>query len=474
MQIGEILDRGQSQEYDSLIESIEGQVPDDLQGTTLRNGPGVLQIGDDRVAYVDGLSAIGGVEFGHGTPYFRSRFARTTLYEEEMAAGRMVRRRAFTNLPRRWSNLLNVNVGIPGNHDIYHWNDRIYLGDVGNYAVDPRTFDVIGPETWNGAVGKRDQTAAMPRPDHHAGRLTAYTVSAGAKQIVRMLELDAELQVNNRREAQIYGFVHDQIATEHYLLVIDNPARASVAKILWGKERIFPSFAWPEELSPQLLLVRRDRDEVIRVALPRVRSVFHFINAYEQDGTLIVDVVGNMGLIYYDALYPAAERPAKVRPGPRIELLRYTIDLSSGAPAPPQCRPLCDLGGDMPEVDEAVHGRPYRYAWVVGLPGHDSDPYNLFLSDRITRVDVTDGSIDEWRAGPGHMVSQPAFVRRAGSEEEGDGYLTTWVNDYEHERTSVVVLDARTPSEGPLCTLDLGAYLPPASHCRFAPDLRIR
>ncbi len=471
MQMGELLDRSQDAEFDTVLETVEGEVPADIEGTTLRNGPAVFQIGEDSVSFLDGAGALSGVEFGHGAPYFRSRFSRTPLYREEAEAGRMVRRRIFTNLPRRWSNFLNVNLGNPANHDVYHWGDRIYLGDVGNYAVDPKTFEVIGAETWNGAVGKRDQMAAMPRPDHEARRLIAYTVAVGAKQVVTMLELDESLHATNRRPVRIEGFIHDQIATPRYFLAVDNPARASAAKILWGKEPVFPSMSWPEGMRPQLLLVGRKDDEVKRCALPRAFSIVHFINAYEEGDRLVVDAIANMGPLVYDVIYPAPIRPENPRQGPPVELLRYVIDLRT---MKVECSSLCELAGDTPEVDEHVHGKPYRHAWFIGLPGCESDPFNLFVSDSLLHVDVEDGRIDQWRAGPGRTVSQPSFTRHRDGTEEGDGYVTTWITDYEQERTHVAIFDAQQLSEGPVAMLDTGAYLPPASHCRFADGLRIR
>ncbi|MEO8892243.1 MAG: carotenoid oxygenase family protein, partial [Coleofasciculaceae cyanobacterium] len=39
----------QPDEYDYEIEEVEGEIPAELQGTLFRNGPGLLEVGEQRI-----------------------------------------------------------------------------------------------------------------------------------------------------------------------------------------------------------------------------------------------------------------------------------------------------------------------------------------------------------------------------------------------------------------------------------------
>lgn len=61
--------------------SIEGELPSDLHGTYLRNGPARFQTGNVSVAHpFDGDGAICCTKFSNGRAYFRSKFVQTAGY----------------------------------------------------------------------------------------------------------------------------------------------------------------------------------------------------------------------------------------------------------------------------------------------------------------------------------------------------------------------------------------------------------
>ncbi|KAF7665970.1 hypothetical protein LDENG_00125190 [Lucifuga dentata] len=70
---------------------IKGTLPDWLQGTLLRNGPGIFTVGDTSYNHwFDGLSIIHSFAFKDGEMIHRSRFLRSDTYKSNMAANRIV------------------------------------------------------------------------------------------------------------------------------------------------------------------------------------------------------------------------------------------------------------------------------------------------------------------------------------------------------------------------------------------------
>ena len=165
--IHEAIYRSQPEEFAFRVERITGSLPQDLDGTFLRSGPGLMQVGDAYLNFFDGHALIAGVSFRGGQANFRSRFVHSPLYESETAQRTVLARRPFTNRPKRWSNLFAIKFGNSAMHDVYAWGDgeqrRVVAGnDFGHYARDARTLETLGPETWGGAAPAGSELAPMP------------------------------------------------------------------------------------------------------------------------------------------------------------------------------------------------------------------------------------------------------------------------------------------------------------------------
>lgn len=65
------------------------------------------------------------------------------------------------------------------------------------------------------------------------------------------------------------------------------------------------------------------------------------------------------------------------------------------------------------------------------------------LYNSLAHVDVTTGEMDVYFPGKTHMVQEPVFIPRKGSDVEGDGYLLALVNNYDTMSSELHLLDAR-------------------------------
>src|SRR5690349_11044501 len=68
-----------------------GTIPSWLQGTLLRNGPGLTKVGDTNYKHVfDGLALIHKFRVENGQISYQSKFLRSDSYTKNMAANRIV------------------------------------------------------------------------------------------------------------------------------------------------------------------------------------------------------------------------------------------------------------------------------------------------------------------------------------------------------------------------------------------------
>ena len=88
------------QEFDYMIDSVEGGVPNDLKGTFFRNGPGRQRIGDTKYGHwFDGDGMISAFTFKGGQVHFKNKYVRTPKYLDETAAQAICHRGFGTQIP---------------------------------------------------------------------------------------------------------------------------------------------------------------------------------------------------------------------------------------------------------------------------------------------------------------------------------------------------------------------------------------
>jgi all-trans-8'-apo-beta-carotenal 15,15'-oxygenase len=485
--IHEAVFRSQPEEHSFVVERVIGSIPGDLTGTFLRNGPGLMQVGEAYLSFFDGHALIAGVTFANGRANFRSRFVRTPLYEEETAKRTVLMRRPFTNRPKRWSNLFAIKFGNSAMHDVYVWGEgkhrRVVAGnDFGHFALDPRTLATIGPETWGGAAPAGSEVAPMPYPDTHTGRLVGWIKQPGAMRpdALRFVELDGAFHVVAETPALPLGaapvIVHDQRATERWYVATEQSLRLRAAEALWGASTAYEALQSPPNTTATLLLVRRAKpDSLVRVPLPApVEIAFHVVNAFDQGDHVCVDLATYAGRIGFESAAPKPlrdQRGSRQAHGPQPTLIRYVVDPVTARVL--QARKLAESPGDAPEVSDAVMGREYRYAYVPTL-ANDGDPPDrgaYFYYGALAKLDVETGATQTWNAGADAIVSPCSFVSRPDAASEDDGWLLTYV--LRDGGAEVAILDARAVDQGPVATLALGIHLPGVSHVRWAPGLAL-
>lgn len=463
----------QPDEHDFDVLKIEGALPADLRGTLLRNGPGIQRLGDDPLHFFDGLGMVCALRIDRGRAHFRSRHVRTKLFDEETRAQKHLRRRVFTNTPGRLSNLFKIDAANTAAHDVYRWGDKLIATDFGHIELDRDTLETRGPLHLEGVFRPKDQVGPMVRKDPRRGRLVGYVLHPkpmGADSLT-IFELDPSWKVVHRREVSLDrspSIVHDIAVTEHYYLLAQFPVRLRVASALFASTTLFGAFRWPEDERVTLIVVPRDpAREIQRVTLRGARFAAHFLNAFEREGRLVVDLCATDEPVDFTALIPDALHE---REGTRVIshergafVLRVLVDPSSGEESHQR---IGTVEGDLPEISEGLHGEPYRYAYLASADraGDERDPSLPWWSRAISKLDLEGCTHTRWRAGPSVFVSQPAFAPREGAKEEDDGYLVAWTLDSKTAHTKVVVLDAKDLEGGPIATLDLGIPLPAANH----------
>lgn len=461
--------RSQPEERSAACAVTHGAVPAALRGTLYRNGPGLLASGSDPLHFLDGHGYVGALTFDGGAPRLRTRHVRTPELVAEQAAGRMLYRRIFTNLPRRWSNLLKLPKGDNANHDIFAFGGRVVASnDRGHYPLDRGTLETLAPERYGDLHRGARLVSPMPRVDPETGRLVGYIVEPGGAKPDRItfFEADDGYRVVSQTEPVALGWspaiVHDVAFSARYYVVTQATARLRLGPALWGATTLLDCFDWGGAASAELVVVPRRGPGGVRVPIPgSVRAAFHLLNAYDDGDRLVVDLVAYEGVPDFGLFSPSSLATGRRGTTPAPTVLRLVVD-----PAGARVVERRDVAaaGELPEVRPDRFGRPYRTAWLAasakGSQAPDPNAFPWFGA--IVRLDLETGQTTRWEAGPTTFVSQPVFAPRG--DDEDDGFILTWATGAEDGTSEVVVLDARDIAAGPVARIDVALPMPAASH----------
>lgn len=427
---------------------VEGSIPRELDGRYVRIGPNPVAPDPRLYHFFTGDGMLHGVRLRDGrAEWYRNRWIRST----DVAKARQV---AAAPGPRHVFDTVNTSV-------LQHAGSGWALVEAGSTPV--RFDEHLEAQAYDDFAGTLPGSfTAHPRRDPDTGELHALCYEATDPRRVRYNVVDVAGRV--RRSVVIpvsHGpLIHDCAITGRYVVVLDLPLTLSMRVVLAGHG--FP-YRWNPRHPARLGLLPRDGEagDIRWIALPPC-FVFHTANAHDlPDGRVALDVIA------YDRMFAGDNQAPDEQPR---GLERWLIDPAAGTVA---LTVLDDAPQELPTIDERRTGRPYRYAYALGLPNEPGE--TLVGEAPLIKHDLERGTRALHRFGAGRIAGEFVFVPRAAHAAEGDGWLVGFVIEADGRSTALEILDARDVEQAPVATVRLPHRIPPGIHGAWLPasDARV-
>ena len=488
---------GLSYERSEWIEDVIGEIPKEIEGTLLRNGPAMYVRGEgaDRFekSYLDGDGMVTSIAIKDGKAYFRNKFVRTEHFDKEEELGKYTEPSIFTAAdPRKpaffwrlFNDILAGNLSRKQNgaYNVLNWGGNLVAVDYKKpYELDPDTLDTIG----HGAsplssVMHTSHYRTLDEPDGSGRRCVAFLNEVDWRSETTkavFYEFDEDGNETSRR-AYDYpaSYVHDLVVTDNYYILFDCPIKIDFPAV-------FTKYIFEKSCLSELICEDTDRRPLFRI-FPRrgesreVKTVeadywcyaYHHVNGFEEaDGKIVFDTCtwDKFTLYFTDICSPNGTDNF-----PRMKLSRFLIDIDAGT-ATHHC--LSDLPCELPITSWDYTGKPYQHMYLSSAVGTNEAGVNGPMQ-ALTKVSLpsTDALGDvteiEWVPGESKFAMEPFFVARKGAVDEDDGYVVALVHDAEYEGsdmggrgTEMVIIDAKKFEEGPVARLRLPTYVPFGVH----------
>jgi carotenoid cleavage dioxygenase len=443
-------------ECDAEALPVAGELPHDLDGVFLRNGPNPVFEPRGRYHWFDGDGMVHAVHFRDGRAGYRNRFVRTQDLDAERRAGRAL----WPGYMERPDPQAPAGSGSDGwlkdtaNTDLVFHNGAVlalwYQCGL-PYRLDPRSLATLGPERFGGRLPRR--LSAHAKVDAATGELFCFDYATAAPFLVHhLVSARGELVRSTPIELPGPRLPHDMAITTRHAILMDLP-------LFWDPqllERRVHRLGFHRELPSRFAVLPRAGGPV-RWFEAEPTYIYHVVNAWEEGETIVMDAC----CVVDPGARPPAEGGALSRMLATLRLdarlHRYRFDLVTGATREER---LDDRNAEFPSIDARRLGVRTRYAY---LPQIAPDTPTL-LFDALVKYDTEAGRTQTHRFGEGRYCSEAPFAPRVGGREEDDGYVVCFVHDAAGGASEAHVLAARDFEAEPLAIVSLPQRVPVGFH----------
>ena len=444
----------------------------ELNGTLLRNGPGILKRKEQWVHHpFDGDGMITGIKFKGGKATLTNKFVKTKGFLEEEAQQKFIYRGVFGTqkiggilnnaFDLKFKNIANTHIVRLGDKLLALWEAA------GPHALDPNNLETIGLSTLNGVLKKDEAFSAHPKIDLNSQAssemLVTFGIQTGPKSTIRLMEFsnsgddNGKLLFDRKDLFDGFAFLHDFAITTNWAIFLQNAIDFNPIPFIFGKRGAAQCLKSNSKKIAKFILIPRESgifkgQSPIIIDAPR-GFVFHHVNAFEEENNIILDS------IFYDD-FPSVGPDEDFREidfdkYPDGKLKRSIINIKNRTT---EIKTISSQCCEFATVNPKSLGLKSLFSWMAtteqklgNAPLQSIKKINLITNEEIY-----------WSAAPRGFVSEPIMVPKKNSLNEDEGFLFIVVWNGQRKGSDLVILNSQDMKE--LAVYELPINIPHGLH----------
>lgn len=428
---------------------VHGAFPDWLQGSLIRNGPAQFEVGARSFNHwFDGAAMLHRFGFAGGKVSYANKYLQTPGYVGNKAAGKISFREFATDPCRNLYQRVMSTFKPSSSH-----NASVNLTKLAGEFLAltetplPVAFDAETLETV-GVVGFEDKlgfgsTTAHPHFDPQRRVGINHLIGYGRESAYSFITIPDEKPLRRQVVSQLKvaepAYIHSFGVTENYLILAEYPLTVNPLELLLSGKPFIENFKWHPERGARFLIFSKEDGKLVRSHAAEAFFSFHHINAFEENGDIVVDISGFHDDQLVQQLYLNRLRGEHGGDIAFPEFRRYRLPKSGGAAT---YEVLSDYAIELPRINYRTNGKPYRYAYGSSIaPEKRGDFLNA-----LVKVDVNSRESKLWFED-GCYPGEPVFVAAPGQGAEDEGVILSVVLDGAKGTSFLLVLDAASFEE---------------------------
>ncbi len=440
---------------------LSGSLPETLQGTLYRNGPGSLVRGVQKVGHwFDGDGAILAVHFTSDGVKAVYRYVQTEGYLEEVKANQYLYPNYGMTVPGPFWNNWGKEVKNSANTSVLALEDKVLALWEGGlpHALDLDNLETFGKDQLGGLTSQ-SPFSAHPKVDPDTGEIFNFGVIPGSQSNLQVYKSQADGKVSKTVSISLDGLplIHDFVLAGRYLVFLVPPVRVSLLPVLLGLKSFSDAMEWKPELGTEMIVLDRATLAVIKRTKTDAWYQWHFANGYEdQDGHIVAEFVRYRDFQTNEYLKQIPTgKPKTYTEG---HLWRLCLDPQSGKILSNE--PLLERDCEFPVVSPATVGKSQQETYLsVHREGVDpqKELYGAIACYNRTTDKLTIADAGENRY-PSEAIVVPDFNQSHG------GWLLTVVYDANTHQSEVWIYERDRLAAETVCRLQLPKVIPHSFH----------
>ncbi|MEC4986303.1 MAG: carotenoid oxygenase family protein [Oscillatoria sp. PMC 1068.18] len=441
----------QEETYFPKLEVV-GQIPQELSGWYIRNGPNPQFPQKSPYHWFDGDGMLHSLKIANQKASYRNRYIRTLAFEKEREAGQALWT-GLLSLPQKdnpygWGkNSANTSL-------VYHHGKLLALWEGGlPHQIDPYSLKTLGEYDFEHRL--TSAFTAHPKIDPLTGEMMffSYSLPSSPHLYYSIVSSQGKLLRTVPIDLPIGVMMHDFAITENYTIFMDLPLTFDAAKMYQGKLPLGFDSSRPSRFG---ILPRHGDHTNIRWFSADPCYVLHCVNAYE-DGAEIVLTACRMPAIN---LLFFSEMGEQVREEKAV-LYQWKFNLATGNV---QEEMLSEMVIDFPRLNEQYLGRRQRFAYAAKRADKNEFEKRRFLFDGLIKYDFQNGEVQTYSLGEQRYGGEAVFVPRSNESGEDEGWLLTLVYDEASESSELLILDASDLTKDAIAKIRIPFRIPFGFH----------
>lgn len=457
----------QKKEYQYWIEDIEGRIPDELQGTLLRNGPGNFDVNGEKFGHIfDGDGMISAFTFTEGKAHFKNCYVQTEGYIKEKLAGKILYRGFGTQKSGGWlANIFDLKFKNAANTNVLFWGGKLLAMWEGGkpHQLNPYTLATVGLDNLDGLLEPSKSFSAHPRII--GDTLINFGVQGITNQQLIIWEFDKKGHKLQEKFYPLEGFafLHDMLVTPNYYIFIQHPFKINSLPFLFGFKSIEQCFSFDDTKPAKVMIISRHQDKEMEIIESDSFFGFHHGNAWEKDGD-----------IYFQSLcsnsYPQMTKEnldlsqMDYDKFPTCNIYQFKVSLESKTVTR---NILEDRGCEFPCVNPNWIGKESRYLYMGVSDSSEGGPLQ-----NIMKIDLQSGEKQIWNPSPVSFAGEPIFVPHPDKNGEDNGWILSLVYDSAKHRSYLAILSAENINNV-VAKLHLNHHIPYGFHGSWTSEVFI-
>lgn len=238
--------------------------------------------------------------------------------------------------------------------------------------------------------------------------------------------------------------VHDCAITKNFILVFDLPVTFNLGRRDKSKNSSGSDYPviWNDEHISRVGLQNKETSEIIWIEV-NPGFLFHIVNSFEDvEGKVILDFCRYDRLFDFNNPLPMGNKPY---------LTRWILD-----PKTKKCTEefLDDRPMEFSRVHPDLDGKEHQFGYLL----NDGKLNNYF------KFDFSLNKVEVHNFGEFKQAAEPVFIPRENAKFEDDGFVVGFVYDKIEDSSEFVVIDAQNFSKEPLARISLPQRVPFGFH----------